>query len=120
MVPPGVCDAVGGRADRRVSWVRKRLVLRVSEPVAVLRVPALELGLQQRDAAPGRVDVRGDAERADAESAALPGGTRGRGDTHHPGGVHAERKEEVWPAVLVHRCWSCCVFDDQGVDVEGP
>jgi len=90
VVSPRVRDAERGRADRRVARVRERRWLVMRYPVAVLRLHARKLALQHRNAATGRVQVRRDAQRADAEGARLPG------RTHR----HAEGDEEVLARVL--------------------
>lgn len=52
--------------------------------------------------APGGVQVRSDAERANAKRAALAGRAAGPGHGHHQRGRHAQRDEEIWSRV---RLW---------------
>lgn len=95
VVPPRVCE--GGRADRCVSRVRERRSMLLGYPVTVLRLqPCWEVALERGDAAARGLDVRRDAQRAHAESPALPGGAR----RHHARGVHADGEEEVSCQVL--------------------
>lgn len=111
MESPGVCDAEGGRADRCVSRVRERRRLLVRQPVTELRLRRRELALQHGDAAAGRVDVGGDAQRAHAEGAALPGRAHRSRDRHDARRVHADGDEEVFPR-MVGRCRTHRVLDD--------
>lgn len=137
MKPPGVADAVGGGGAGR--WVMRgvsqgsggghrgggrrvlRRVVSVAGPRAALGLGggAGELALEQRDgtagaAAAGRVQVRGDTERADAESAALSGRTTRARHRHDEGGRHAERDEEVLAVMMLRKGRSRPrgVFDD--------
>lgn len=108
VVSPWVSDAVsGGRADGRG-------VVLLCEPLAVWCISARESwSLQQRQASPGRVHMRGDAERTHAEGSAFPGRTCGRRDTHHTRCVHADGDEEVLRRVLAQRRGSGRVLDDE-------
>ena len=51
MVPPGICDAVGGSADRCLSRVRKSGGRMVANPVAVLCLRTGKLTFKTGDAA---------------------------------------------------------------------
>lgn len=67
------------------------------------------------------VQVRSDAEWADAERATLAGRAAGPRHRHHQRGRHAQRDEEIWPRV---RLWQRGrgprgVLDDERVDIEG-
>lgn len=122
VISPGIRDAEGGRADRRVSRMRQRrrlLLLLLRYPLTELCLHTWKLALQDRDAAARRLDVRRDAQRAHAERAVLPGGTHRRSDRHYARGVHADGKQKVLRRTL-GRAGSHRVLDDQGVDVEGP
>lgn len=119
VVPPGICDAECGRADRCMSRVRECGRLLMRESLTVLRIRSWKLTLQHGNAAAGRVDVGRDAQRTHAESAVFPGRAHRSADRHDAGRVHADGKEEVFPRVL-SRCRSHRVLDDQGVDVKGP
>ena len=119
VVPPGICDAVGGGADRCLSRVRNGGGRVVANPVAVLRLRAGKLTFKHGDAAARRVDVGRDAHGTHAEGPALPGRAGGRADAQHTRGMHADGDEEV-PHRMLHRCGAHGVLDDQRVDVEGP
>ena len=119
MVPPGICDAVGGSADRCLSRVRNGGGRVVANPVAVLRLRAGKLTFEHGDAAARRVDVGRDAHGTHAEGPALPGRAGGRADAQHTRGMHADGDEEV-PHRMLRRRGAHGVLDDQRVDVEGP
>ena len=119
MIPSLIGDAVrGGRADRCVSWVGQSRTLMVCDPLAVLSLPG-ELPLQQWDASSGRVDVRGNAQRTDAECAGLPRWAHGSRYAHHAWRVHTDGDEEVLSYMLAQRCGSNGVLYDQRVHIEG-
>lgn len=101
VVPPGVCDAERGRADRCVCGVRESRALVVRNPLTELRLCSGELGLEHRDAGAGRVYVGRDAQRTHAEGAVLPGGAHGGRNRHDAGRVHrADGDEKVLRGVL--------------------
>lgn len=111
MVSPGVRDAEGGRADRRVCGVRHGRGLLVRDSLTVLRLGSWKLTLQHGNAAPGGVEVGRDAQRAHAESAVLPGRTHRSRDCHDAGRVHADGNEEVLSRML-GRSGSHRILDD--------
>lgn len=111
VVPPRVCDAEGGRADRCVSRVRVQRGLLLGYPLTELSLHPWKLTLQHRDAAARRLDVGRDAEGAHAESAAFPGGAHRSGDPYHARRVHADGQEEVLPRRLC-RSRSHRILDD--------
>lgn len=119
VVPPGVCDAVGGRADRCVSWVCQSWRLLMGYSLAILCFCSRELTLQHMNAAAWRVDVGRDAQRADTKSPTLPWRAHRRGDSHYAWRVHAEGDKEVLPRMLR---WprSHHILDYQRVNIEGP
>lgn len=150
--PPGVADAVGGGGAGRwvMRWVPQgggghcgrrvlRRVLSVAGPGAALRLGGAggggELALEQGDgpaasssaattatSTAGGVQVRGDTERADAESAALAGRAARPRHRHDEGGRHAEGDEEILAVVVMlgqGRSRPRRVLDDEGVHVEG-
>lgn len=117
VVPPRVCDAEGGRADRCMSRVRERRGL-LGYPVTELSLHPCKLTLQHGDAAARGLDVGRDAEWAHAESPAFPGGAHRSADRYHARGVHADGQKEVLSRRLC-RSRSHRVLDDQRVNVEG-
>lgn len=125
-VPQGGGGGGGGHGGggRRV----RRRVVSVAGPRAALGLAGGggELALEQGDgpaaaaaasaaaAAAGGVEVRGDTERADAESPALAGRAARARHRHDEGGRHAERDEEVLAVVMLRQGGSRPrgVFDD--------
>lgn len=111
----------GGGGGHRGGGRVLRRVVSVAGPRAALGLArsAGELALEQRDgpagaAAAGRVQVRGDTERAHAEGAALSGRAARARHRHDEGGRHAERDEEVLAVMMLRKGWSRPrgVFDD--------
>lgn len=86
------------------------------EPRARTRSTARDCGR------PSGVQVRGDAERAHAEGAALAGrAARGPGHGHQQRGRHAQRDEEVRPGVRLWQRgrWPRRVLNDERIHIEG-
>lgn len=118
----GVSQGGGGGGGHRGGGRRVlRRVVSVAAPRAALGLACGrgELALEQRNgpagaAAAGRVQVRGDTERADAEGAALSGRAARARHRHDEGGRHAERDEEVLAVMMLRKGRSRPrgVFDD--------
>lgn len=148
-VPQGSCRRCSRRCSRTGLLGLVMVMVRVAHPRAKLRVAGAsrELALEQRQSpgaprrpaapdpsAPGPcawaprargpsrgVQVRSDAERAHAESAAFAGRAARPGHRHHQRGWHAQRDEEIRPWVRFRQRGSGPrgVLDDERVDIEG-
>lgn len=99
------------RAKLRVPRTRRELTLEQGQGPGAPRHPASPGPRTPRPCTPAAgacrpprgVQVRSDAERANAERAALAGRAAGPGHRHHQRGRHAQRNEEIWPGVRLRQ-----------------